>query len=350
LYPYWILFSVYAIGALQFRSDFQRPIAGGPLFAAAAVLTALMIGLRYEVGADWPTYVEILQEIGDADFLKGVFSQDPGYGLINWLIARAGFDIWAVNLVCGACFTWGLVKLARRQPNPWLTILIGVPYLVIVVAMGYTRQAVAIGFLLALISELEGGSLLRLALYALLAAAFHKSSVAVLPIIALTATRGRLLTSLVILLALPILYYAFLQASVDVLTTNYVEAEYNSQGAAVRVAMNTPPALIFLLFKRRFRLSPTAEKLWRNFAYAGILALVMLIYSPSSTAVDRLALYIIPLQLIVLSRLPWAFPDRGGENKLLIVAIIAYSGAIQFTWLTFATHAGYWVPYRIYPF
>ena len=71
---------------------------------------------------------------------------------------------------------------------------------------------------------------------------------------------------------------------------------------------------------------------------------------PSSTAVDRLALYIIPLQLVVLSRVPDAFPSRdGGRNVQLLVTIILYSAAIQFVWLTFANHAEFWLPYQFYP-
>jgi hypothetical protein len=29
--------------------------------------------------------------------------------------------------------------------------------------------------------------------------------------------------------------------------------------------------------------------------------------------------------------------------------VVAYSAAVLFTWLTFAVHAQYWVPYRFYP-
>jgi hypothetical protein len=66
---------------------------------------------------------------------------------------------------------------------------------------------------------------------------------------------------------------------------------------------------------------------------------------PSSTAIDRLALYIIPLQLAVLSRLPIAF-NRSGSLRLVIMA---YSAGVLFVWLNFAKHAEYWLPYQFYP-
>ena len=69
----------------------------------------------------------------------------------------------------------------------------------------------------------------------------------------------------------------------------------------------------------------------------------------SSTVVDRLALYLIPLQIFVLSRLPESFPNKGRANSQLVIAVIFYSCAIQFTWLSFADHAESWLPYQLYP-
>jgi hypothetical protein len=153
---------------------------------------------------------------------------------------------------------------------------------------------------------------------------------------------------LLALLAL-MLYYFFIQSSFDRMVTNYVEAEYNSSGAAVRVAMNIPPALIYLAFWKRFNLSPQQHKLWRNFALAAIGALALLFYLESSTAVDRLALYIIPLQLVVWSRLPEVFGSPGRPNGQHTAFVIAYSAMIQFVWLTYAAHANDWLPFRFFP-
>lgn len=322
---------------------------GGPLFLAMGILTILMIGLRYEVGGDWVTYREIFDFIGYQRFGDALGTSDPGYAVLNWIIGKIGVGIWAVNLVCGLIFTWGLVKFARRQPNPWLLMVVAVPYLIIVVAMGYSRQGVAIGFILAGLSVVQRTSLLRFAFYIVCAAAFHKSAVIVMPLVALSATRERLVTTVILFLTAILLYYLFIQESFDRLLTNYVEAEYNSQGAAIRVAMNLPPAIIFLLFQKRFELPTQEARLWRNFAISSFLALFLLVFTSSSTAVDRIALYLIPLQMFVLSRLPQAFPDRRRSNGLLMISVIGYSALIQFVWLNYAANAGYWLPYQLYP-
>jgi hypothetical protein len=75
---------------------------------------------------------------------------------------------------------------------------------------------------------------------------------------------------------------------------------------------------------------------------------VLLFVSPSSTAVDRMGLYLIPIQLFVLSRLPDAFPIMSRGVNPATLAVILYSAAVQFVWLNFAAHARYWIPYQLY--
>lgn len=347
MFPYWLLFSLFAAGAVQYPTDPRRQIQGGPILVALAAATLVMIGLRYGVGGDWVTYIEILKTIGSRDFWEGIWLQEPGYGVLNWFVFRAGLDIWAVNLVCAAIFVWGLAKFARRQPNPWLVFLVAVPYLIIVVAMGYTRQAVAIGFILAGLTVLDRG-LMRFMGYMLCAVAFHKSAVVVLPFVALSISHRRVITGAIALGSAILLYYVFVQASLDRLVTVYVDQAYASQGAGVRVAMNLPPAVLFLAFRHRFTAVEQEAKLWRNFALAAIAALVLLYFTTATTAVDRLALYIIPLQMFVLGRLPSVFHDKGRPSIALTLLVILYSAAIQFVWLNYADNRQAWVPYRIY--
>ena len=77
---------------------------------------------------------------------------------------------------------------------------------------------------------------------------------------------------------------------------------------------------------------------------------VMLQLSSSSTAVDRVALYWIPLQLFVWSRLPNALGARDGLNSVLVTSVVLYSAAVLLIWLFFADNAFAWLPYQFYPF
>jgi hypothetical protein len=109
--------------------------------------------------------------------------------------------------------------------------------------------------------------------------------------------------------------------------------------------MNLVPAIVMLLAGKKLSFSRQEYAIWRAFSFAAIALLIALLVSPSSTAVDRLALYIIPLQIAVLSRVPSLFNSRGTGGRIVVL----YAAAIQFTWLNFAVHARYWVPYHFYP-
>ena len=138
-----------------------------------------MIGLRFEVGADWGTYELLYQLAGRFDLLRALEIGDPGYQLINWLGQQIGFGLWPVNLVCAAHFLAGAFTVSREpRPIRGSRLVIAIPYLVIVVAMGYTRQSVAIGITMAGLASLQrGGSMPKFAIYVAFAALFHKTAV-----------------------------------------------------------------------------------------------------------------------------------------------------------------------------
>jgi len=345
LLVYWLMFAFFAVGALLSRGPLERKGTSVALLAGA-VLVCLAIGLRYKVGADWQTY-KILYSYGGVASLGRMLSfGDPGYQLLSWFIRRTGAEIWALNLICSLIFTWGLYRFARAQPDPWLAFVVAVPYLIIVVAMGYTRQAVAIGILMAGLASLKrGGSVVRFSLYAAAAALFHKTAVIVLPLVIFAGRRNRFLNVLAGIASCVLLYDLLLAKSVEGFVRNYIEAEYSSQGAAIRVAMNLVPAILFLTFRKRLQFEEVEANVWQFFSLASLLMPVLLFILPSSTAVDRMALYLIPLQIAVLPRAQYLFQRRGFGRSVTVT----YSALVLFTWLNFATHARYWVPYHVYP-
>jgi hypothetical protein len=346
LLPYWLLFSYFAIGALNENPRRGADLRTYPFMVLGAVVVALLIGLRFEVGADWDTYRFMFEYSRYADFGRMLEIGDPAYQSLNWAVDRLDGELWVVNLVCGAIFAWGLNRFAQVQPSPWLALLVAIPYMVVVVAMGYSRQAVALGILMAGMSSiLRGGSVLRFALYVGAAALFHKTAVVAFPLVALASRHNRVLNLLLGAATSLLFYDLFLGDSMEDFVENYIEAEYSSQGAAIRVVMSIIPASVFFIFQNRLKFAPDEKLIWRNFSLAAFGLLALLIVLPSSTVVDRLALYIIPLQLAVLSRVSSTiFSPIIGKT-----VIIVYSFAVQFVWLNYAAHAEYWLPYRLYP-
>lgn len=350
MFPYWLLFGLPAFATLFETGDWRRRRdVVNVAFLLVVALIGLLIGLRYDVGGDWSSYLRYIDEAAYLEFYEIPTAGDPGYILVNWLAVRLGGDIWLVNTVCAGLFCWGLLRFCRQQPRPWLALAVAVPYLVVVVAMGYTRQGVAIGLsMLGLVSLARTGSTLRFVFWVVLAATFHKTAVLLVPIAALTTDRGRLWTFMWVAAAAAAAYYVLLADKVDALVYGYIESDYDSSGAVIRTAMNVMPALLLLLFRNRFLLSPREKRVWLIVAAIAVATVPALILSPSSTAVDRLSLYLIPLQLVVLSRVPGAFGRSQRTQRFFAMAVLLYSGLALFVWLNFASNADAWLPYQFY--
>ncbi|MBB4004832.1 EpsG family protein [Aurantimonas endophytica] len=315
-----------------------------------AVLIFLMVGLRFEVGGDWGGYLGHLRNAVGLEFSQILSAGDPGYVFLNWLVARSGGDVWVVNLLCAGLFSWGLLSFAKAQPRPWLALAVAIPYLVVVVAMGYTRQSVAIGLvMLGLVALGASRSKLKFVFWIALAATFHKSAVLLIPIAAVAEGRSRLWTVFWVGGATVIAYFTLLESSVDRLISGYIDSGLDSSGAAIRVAMNAVPALLLLYYRRRIPLRQGERGLWTVLALVALALVPALLVSPSSTAVDRLGLYLIPLQMLVLSRLPDTFAQSEQAARRLSMLVVLYSAGVLFVWLNYASHANYWLPYRVYP-
>jgi len=343
--PYWILFAYFAAAAAMnppSATPTKRPQQQTYLLLGL-VLTALMIGTRFRVGGDWRSYMGMFNYAKHASLSRTFDIGDPGYQFLNWTVQQWNGEIWWVNLICAAIFIWGLARLCLNQPMPLLAVVVAVPYMIIVVAMGYTRQSVALGILMAGLASLgRGGSVIRFAIYVAVAALFHKTAVLVLPLVIFAGRRNRLLNVLAGA-ALSVLFFdLFLSDSTDQFVKAYIESRYSSQGAWIRVVLVVIPAVLLLTRRGRFGLTEQEERVWRYIAYAACALPFILVATPSSTAVDRMALYLMPLQIVVLSRAPLLFQ----KTKSGITAVIVYALLVQAVWLNFAQFAKKWVPYR----
>jgi hypothetical protein len=344
--PYWLLFSLFAAGALASRErpDWHR--SGGVFFAGAGALLILLIGLRHEVGGDWGAYIRLFHHFRYVG-IDGIFSvsgAEPAYAALNVLAHTLGLDIWFVNLVCAAFFTWGLIRLARLQPQPWLAILVATPFLIIVVGMGYTRQSAAVGFFMLALAALLGQKPAKAVMWVIIGSSFHTSALVTLPFLMMAYARNRLQVGLLTIAAGILGYFTLLAPELERYTQSYIEDDYQAQGATIRLLMNLIPAAIFLLLRKRFDLEPLERRVWTFLALAALVSFGALFFTNATVVLDRLSLYIIPIQMFVFSRLPSVLSQK--STFMLTWFVILFSGLVQFTWLTYADHAEYWVPYQ----
>jgi EpsG family len=342
--PYLLSWGLFASSGL----GNARRIAGNTLWLLGTFLT-LLIGLRDQVGGDWLNYLPYVDRAADQPFADIFFYPEPGYGLFNWIGANWGGGVFLVNTLCGLIFTIGLLCFVCDQPRPWLALTLAFPYLVTVVAMGYSRQSVAIGFEMLALLALQRDRLLQFIAWIALASTFH-NTVLVLMIVPASTISTRIQFGQLIRLALVGvsafgLFSSLLSPKLDTLVTNYVDAQYQSQGAVIRVILCLLPALLFLPNRHRFNLPSNTSRIWTLISFLAVGAAIALPTFASSTVIDRLALYLIPLQIFVGSRLP---DSRlfGIDPSSWAQLLILFSLAVLVIWLLFAVNASFWLPYR----
>jgi len=350
---YWFLFlipSLIALSASLPRYLPSRSVSQSLLWLLPIFGLTLVIGLRHEVGGDWQTYLPYVEAARWLTLEEAIFLSDPGYALLNWIGGNWGGGIYFVNAICGLLFSLGLVAFCRQLPRPWLALAIAMPYLVLVVAMGYSRQGVALGIAMWGLAQLQRANLWKFILAISLAGLFHKSAVALILIAFVSRSRNKFLTTVAITSVAVGLYILVLADAVDAYRVGYLDAEYQSSGAGVRVVMNALPGCVFLFFRSRFILTLEQRQLWTYMAWASLVFIALLLVSPSSTAVDRVALYLIPLQVFVWSHFPDAIGRAGGKNYWGLLMVLGFYATVLFVWLTFAEHRYGWIPYKFLPF
>ncbi len=351
--PYWIFFVLPAVLALNssplksMRADGTRPVRIDAAWMFTILLLTLVVGFRYEVGGDWYNYFRYLNGSLSLSFTDLGNMEDPGYWALNIVSVRLGLGMTGVNILGSLLFSIGLVVFCRSLPRPWVGLACAMPYLVTVVAMGYTRQSIALGLVMIGLVMLSRRRLVAFAVWVLLGALFHKSAVLIIPIAGLTISNNRWLSLGIAAGATLAGYFVLLEDSADRLIQTYTDANIQSQGALIRLCMNAVPAIIFLIYRNRLALAPSEKKLWSLFSFIAIITFVAFFVTNLSTALDRMALYIIPLQLYVFAHIPDALGNYGSRNQSIIFWILLYYALAMFVWLNFANHSKFWLPYNM---
>lgn len=344
------LWQVWSPGQRTFKARVDQGLAG-----LAWLGVTLAVGLRHEVGGDWLHYARYITEVEPIPWGRVPHQLiEPAYTALSWIAGRSGASLHSVNVICAALFGAGLVVFCWQWPRPWLALAVAMPYLVVVVGMGYTRQSVGIGLLLlALVWSWRSTWAWRAGALAVvgLAALFHKTALAVAAL-AVALRFGVRHLRWVLLAALAVVLLLFVVAphlgeKVFHLAYHYLHAEiYRSRGTVVRAALTAVAGLAFLLLRHRLALpAPQDRTLWlASWVALGLLGMALVM--PASTAIDRVGLYLLPLQMAVWAVLPSAFEGRPVLQRALVVAVLAAYGTMLLAWLHLSPFARFWVPYR----
>lgn len=340
---YLSLFVVTTIGVLSpIKFSGIAKHFGHYIFLAFAIF---LIGFRDEVGGDWKAYLNYYEITIETDILDILFVNDPGYMFLNWLSSRFSGGILGVNLAIGTILLIGLYNFSKHLTYPWLAYLIAVPNLITIIGMGYSRQAIAVGIILLAIST-KGENSKKTLILLLISSLFHKFALVFFLfyyfIIFDVGTRQKLIFGLFLGTFVVGIVYVQSGLILEVIQNYILYPKVNSAGALPRYILNLLPSLIFVFYRQYFK----------NFLYYRVYLLSSVFFIISlpilfyfSTALDRMSIYFIALQLGLYSD----FLDKIAikfQRTLVMVGLVMVYLFTYLIWLNYANNAKFWVPYH----
>ena len=309
----------------------------------------IISAFRYQVGCDWLNYeilfhADIFQRSGG--LTGAITTGEFGYVGLIILLNDFGLPYTYLNVFTSLIFFYGLHKLAIQQPNPLTFLILAFPFLIINLPMSGIRQAAAIGFIcLAIISFYERKTF-KYILMVIGGALFHSSAIVFLVLIPFIKRRFSLKN--ILLFSFLIIPFIFILASLEVtnfMVMRYLETSIEAAGAIYRLALVGSVGALFIIFlsKKWKKLFPQDYKItlicsWGMIFCLGIIPI-------SSVIADRFGYYLLPIQLMILSRLYYL---PGKNRQLLYIAPFIVFPFVFVTWTIFSTHfLGCYLPYQM---
>lgn len=310
----------------------------------------LYVGLRHQVGGDWGNYLvnyyfvtDTLSEYLDVHGIRAV--KDFSFVMINRFASGINGTIYLANMILAIMFIYFTIKFCKNNPRPWLGLLILSPYFINVVGMGYNRQAIAIAIFMMALIQLEKFNYTKFFLWMIFATTFHFSALFMFPLgfVNFFKVKKTILVALVISFSL--IYYFLFHNMIKVTFVNFFSIGYSSSGAYVRALMSAAPAIILLIFQKRLLKDIKNILIWKWIAWLSIITFCVLPFIPSTAAVDRVGLYLIPIQVFTLTRLPNLFAKYNKSYYFIYLFIVFSYFIILSIWAYWGSFSHWWYPY-----
>lgn len=310
----------------------------------------LFSAFRFEVGCDWSGYIIQYNSYGSDNFIDILSKRDPLWGLVFFVQRSVGLPYPWINVFSSAVFFIGIHSMARRQPNPLGFLVLLFPVLIINMPMSGIRQGVAIGIMGLAFGAFIDQRLTRFVLLVLLAGGVHSSALVFLLLIPLVRGQyswGRLV--LAGLMAIPGGFALLSTDSAALATSRYVNTSVEASGAAFRVGFLALAALFFFVILRRKWASIFPHDYKLAALGAGAMIVTVFVVPLSSVIGDRLGYYLVPIQAMILARVPY-LPLREQRTFYIIVPYVALL-CLLFVWVMRSRHFQFcYLPYQTWLF
>jgi hypothetical protein len=320
----------YAVLLLAGGLSIGRAQARRSIYFLTLAVLFIFVAFRDEVGCDWTGYFNIYAVQGASTMAEALLKREPLFWAANALLHIWHLDYPYINVIAAAVYFFGYHALARRQPDPLGFLILSFPLLIMNLAMSGIRQAMAVGILCFAFNAFSDRKLAAYVVLVSLAGGFHTSALIFLafaPFVRGGNAPSSLLISSVI--AFPGLFLLASGEEFAIYFTRYVQSGVEALGAPFRAGLLSLTGLVFFMFLRdRWRHNyPKDYKL--VYVQAAAMIAVFPLVLISSVIADRVGYYLMPLQLVILTRLGYLVRDR------LIPAVpYAAGAAVLIAWIS----------------
>lgn len=349
MFIYWVVwfFLCFSTFINQYKSPLNKIFLS--LFI---VFLILFVGLRFQVGADWYTYLLFYERYNYIDLKDVIFGMEPGYYLLNYIGNYLGFaDTVFVNFICAAILFFFLFIFSIKLKKYWLVLLICYPYFILVVSMGYTRQSVAIAIALWAFYLLSENKNIKFITFILLAFLFHKTAILLLIFLPIYYLKNeKVLSYLYCFLSMLILLFSlrYLTLNEESIYLGNSDVSVSSTGVIVRFTYHLIPLFCYIIFRKDLCNSENKRMFILLMDYTCYLIVFLLFLSfYFSTLVDRFNLYLIFFDIFSLISVSLLL-NRNKQIILITVLILFYSFHM-YVWFFYGNYAmKSWIPYSNY--
>lgn len=305
------------------------------------------IGLRHEIGGDWYAYLYHYENV-ETFSVESLLSWNPGYVLLEYISKLFGFGIYGVNTMCAFIFILNFIYFVRSlNISLPFAFAVAYPYLIMVVAMGYTRQATALGFILGFIASLYKDKIRQSFTFLICAFLFHESAI----VSSILYFRNNFLSlrkpiNYVVIISLSFLSTHILHSErIHGMFIAYILEKMESAGALMRLSLNLLASFLLLVFYSKWKKYFSDFTFWSRFAIISMLLTLFAVISGVTTFADRLLLYFYPIQIVVFTRLQHLIIHNYLKVAYMIFVISLYL-SVLLVFLLFGVHRDSWVPYN----
>ena len=310
------------------------------------IVLILFVGFRYSVGGDWGTYNGLYEKFRFYDYISAIKTNEIFWVVLNVFAIQFNLGVAGVNFIIAIIFFSSLYVFNKKITNSFYIYMLAFPYFIIIVAMGYSRQCLALSFLMLSLSVTGSYREIKVVLLLLSGIFFHNSLIFIsfLPFL----YRPLINFSKIIVLTLLIFLFLYLILTSKIAFQYYFSYFLNqnveSSGAIFRVIFNSFPSLLFLYFIKIFY-KDNNFYIWLCLCLMNLSFLICLIFNllPSGM-IDRYLVYTSLIQLLVYIKIFDLY--KGYIKDLIVTCTSLFFFIFMVSWFYFGNASNQWIPYK----